>query len=373
MKNIRVFLLPAVIAAAGITLTSCHKQAAHEGQLMSVDVAYPVEDSVMIYKTYPGSLKARRTVELVGRVNGYLIASDYNGGDLVKKGKVLFRIEDTSYRDAVAKAEAALTTAEGNLKYAESRYHAMVEALKGDAVSEMEVQEAQSTLVQCQAAVKNAQASLQQARTTLSYCTVTAPFDGHVTASNISVGGFVGGEGAPVSLATIYMDDDMDAVFAIDDDKALAQLRKNIDSGLIDYKHIPISFSEHLSRPYYGVLSYEAPDINTSTGTMEMKASVANPDYELKSGMYASIKLPYEAEPDAIMVKDAAIGTDQLGKYVYVVNDSDKVVYTPIRIGDLVRDSLRIVNSGLTVKDRYVSKALMKVRDGMEVSPVVVK
>ena len=100
---------------------------------------------------------------------------------------------------------------------------------------------------------------------------------------------------------------------------------------------------------------------------------VANPDYELKSGMYASIQLPYEAEPDAIMVKDAAIGTDQLGKYVYVVNDSDKVVYTPIRIGDLVRDSLRIVNSGLTVKDRYVTKALMKVRDGMEVNPVVVK
>ncbi len=169
------------------------------------------------------------------------------------------------------------------------------------------------------------------------------------------------------------MDDNMDAVFAIDDDNALGQLRKNIESGLIDYKHIPISFSENLSRPYYGVLSYEAPNIDTSTGTMELKAALANPDYELKSGMYASIKLPYEADPDAILIKDAAIGTDQLGKYVYVVNDSDKVVYTPIKIGDLVRDSLRIVNSGITVKDRYVTKALMKVRDGLEVKPVVVK
>ncbi|MCX4264411.1 MAG: efflux RND transporter periplasmic adaptor subunit [Muribaculaceae bacterium] len=373
MKTISVILLSAALAPAGFSLTSCHRQTTAKPELMSVDVAYPTEDSVMIYKTYPGTLKARRTVEIVGRVNGYLLSANYNSGDLVKKGKVLFRIEDTSYRDAVAKAEAALATAEGNLQYAETRYNAMEEALKGDAVSEMEVKEAQSTLVECKAAVKQARASLQQARTTLSYCTVTAPFDGHVSDTKISVGGFVGGEASPVELATIYMDDNMDAVFAIDDDNALGQLRKNIESGLIDYKHIPISFSENLSRPYYGVLSYEAPNIDTSTGTMELKAALANPDYELKSGMYASIKLPYEADPDAILIKDAAIGTDQLGKYVYVVNDSDKVVYTPIKIGDLVRDSLRIVNSGITVKDRYVTKALMKVRDGLEVKPVVVK
>ena len=75
----------------------------------------------------------------------------------------------------------------------------------------------------------------------------------------------------------------------------------------------------------------------------------------------------------AILIKDAAISTDQLGKYVYVVNDSNKVVYTPIKVGELYQDTLRIVSEGLSPADRYVTKAMLKVRDGMEVKPVVQK
>ncbi len=103
---------------------------------------------------------------------------------------------------------------------------------------------------------------------------------------------------------------------------------------------------------------------------MLLKAELDNSYGELKDGMYANITLPYAIVPDAILVKDASISTDQAGKYVYVVNDSNKVVYTPIKTGELVRDSMRIVTSGLTPQSRYVTQALLKVRDGMEVKPI---
>jgi multidrug efflux pump subunit AcrA (membrane-fusion protein) len=100
---------------------------------------------------------------------------------------------------------------------------------------------------------------------------------------------------------------------------------------------------------------------------------VDNPYKELRPGMYATVNMPAETLNQAILVKDASIGTDQLGKYLYVVNDSNKVVYTPIKVGDLYQDSLRIVNSGIDKNSRYVTTALLKVRDGMKVNPIMSK
>ena len=118
-------------------------------------------------------------------------------------------------------------------------------------------------------------------------------------------------------------------------------------------------------------MSYLAPDIRLSTGTLEVKAKVGNPYGELKAGMYVTVSLPSGFEPHAILVRDASIGTDQQGKFLYVVNDSDKVVYTPVKVGALVRDSMRIVNSGISPQTRYVTKALLKVKDGMKVKPIM--
>lgn len=113
--------------------------------------------------------------------------------------------------------------------------------------------------------------------------------------------------------------------------------------------------------------------MNTATGTILLKGTVRNIDNELKDGMYVTVRLPYGVNPKAVLVNDASIGTDQLGKYVYVVNDSNKVVYTHIEVGELYQDSLRIVNSGLKGGEKYVTKALLTVRNGEEVKPVLQK
>lgn len=363
------------IAALGLSATSCSKKkaAAPEQEEMEVSVALPQVDSVTLTRTYPGSLIADNQVELVARVNGYLRAKTYADGQYVAPGTVLFRIEDTQYRDAVAQAEAQLRTAKATYEYNSRNYEAMKKALLSDAVSQMSVAQAESEMKNSLAAIRNAEAALETARTTLSYCTVRAPFGGHVTAPTMSVGNFVAGGASPVTLATIYDDAKLQAVFNVEDSDYLTEVKSGGASSGLNFSAIPLSFADTLRHSYTGNLIYVAPDVDASTGTLVLKAKVDNPYGELKAGMYTTITLPYRHLDNAILVKDASIGTDQAGKYLYVVNDSSKVVYTPIQVGELVNDSMRVVTSGITPKSRYVTQALLKVRDGMKVKPVTVK
>lgn len=364
------------LAITGTTvMTGCHrKDSTQEGGPESIDVAKAEVDSVVLHKSYPGYLSAKATVDLVARVNGYLKSQTYNGGDYVQAGQVLFHIEDTQYRDAVTQARAQLESAKSANVYATNHYEAVKKALQSDAVSQMEVVQAESNMRQSEADIKNAQAALETALTTLGYCTVRAPFAGHVSSGIPDPGAYLSGGASPVKLATIYDDSEMYAFFFIEDNqylKMIANGGKNQEG--IDFTKIPITFSETLPHKYTGDLNYMSPEIDKSTGALKTRAMIKNPYGELRAGMYVTIMLPYGENPKAILVKDASIGTDQLGKYLYTVNDSNKVVYTPIKVGELFRDSMRIVTEGITPDTRYVTKAMLKVRNGMEIKPVLTK
>ena len=139
------------------------------------------------------------------------------------------------------------------------------------------------------------------------------------------------------------------------------------------YRNVPIKFNQPLPHSYSADLYYQSPSINSSTGTLKLQGSIKNIDNELKDGMYVTVELPYGINPKAILIRDASIGTDQLGKYIYVINDSNKVVYTPIKTGELYQDSLRVVNEGLKPGEKYVTEALLTVRNGMTVKPELTK
>ena len=359
-----------------VMLTGCKKENKEkEGMAdeppMTVDVARTVVEPVMLYKEFPGTLQSANQVDIVARVKGYLKSINYSYGDIVQKGQVLFTIEDTQYRNAVQEAESALAQAKSSYEYAAKQYEAMQEAIKKDAVSRMELSQAKSNYESAISSIKNAEAELETARTNLGYCTVRAPFRGRVSAPTCSAGAYLGGAASPVTLATIYDESSFYADFAIDDASFL-QLQTNRGRDIkLDNSMLPISFSEQLKHEYSAKISYMAPEVDTSTGMVKIHGDVANPYQELRDGMYAKIKLPFQFETEAVLVKDASIATDQLGKYVYVVNDSNKVVYTPIKIGDLVNDTMRVVTSGLKGGELYVTKALLKVRNGKTVKPVI--
>lgn len=359
------------MAALAMMMSSCHKKSSADSDAeLPVAVALPEVDTVTLAKTYPGYLQAHSMVQLVARVNGYLRTKNYVSGQFVNKGQLLFTIEDTQYRDALVQAEAQLATARATYEYNKNNYEAMKKALESDAVARISVIQAESDMKNSLAAIHNAEAAVQSARTNLSYCTVRAPINGHVTASVPDIGAYLAGAGSPVTLATIYDDSSMGAVFNIEDMQFMRMMDHKGDGHELDYARIPVTFEDTLPHHYTAKLTYISPEIDKSTGTLLLKAELDNPYGELKDGMYANITLPYAIVPDALLVKDASISTDQAGKYVYVVNDSNKIVYTPVTVGDLVRDSMRVVTHGLTPQSRYVTQALLKVRDGMTVKPI---
>ncbi|UVR89939.1 efflux RND transporter periplasmic adaptor subunit [Bacteroides thetaiotaomicron] len=337
---------------------------------LAISVAKPIVKDITLTKDYPGYLTTEKTVNLVARVNGTLQSVSYAPGGRVKKGQLLFVIEPTLYNDKVAQAEAELKTAQAQLEYARNNYSRMKEAVKSDAVSQIQVLQSESSVTEGVAAVSNAEAALSTARTNLGYCYVRAPFDGTISKSTVDVGSYVGGSLQPVTLATIYKDDQMYAYFNVADNQWLEMSMNNQQPTKELPKKIMVQLGKEGTESYPATLDYLSPNVDLNTGTLMVRANFDNPQGVLKSGLYVSITLPYGEADHAILVKEASIGTDQLGKFLYAVNDSDIVHYRHIEIGQLINDTLRQVLGGLLPQERYVTEALMKVRDGMKIKPI---
>lgn len=366
MRNMLLIISLSLLAAG------CHSNKKESvAQIPEIAVANPVVDSVVLEKTYPGYLKAANSAEVVARVSGQILSRNYKEGDYVKKGQVLFVIESTKYRDAVQQAQGAYNQAKSQHEFYSKQYAAMKKALASDAVSQIEVAQAESNMNSAAASMNSAAAQLQTARTNLGYCTITAPISGHISAPEIDPGNYVSGEGASVKLATIYDDDYMKAVFDIEDAQYELMVGNNGGTGAPLYRAVPLIFTQKMPHDYTADLYYTSPSVDPTTGTLTLEGKVANPDRELKDGMYVTVSLPYGVNSKAVLINDASIGNDQLGKYVYLVNDSNKIVYTPIEVGQVYADTLRIVNKGVKPTDRYVTKAILTVRAGEEVKPVM--
>ena len=364
-----------IIALSGLLLAGCEQKpkTSVAAEALPVEVAKPVVKNVTLTRDYPGYLTAENSVDIVGRVNGTLLAKKYPSGARVKKGQTLFVIDPTLYENAVKQAEAALKTAQANLVYAQSSYERMKEAIKSEAVSRIQLVQAESNVQACEAAVSNAEAEMKTARTNLSYCYIKSPMDGVADLAEYSDGAYISGEGNPVKLTTVYQDNKLYSYFDISDNQYLAfELLRNDSTKIKEADHsITLRVGADGSKTWKGKLNYLSPSFSLTTGTMRLRAELDNPDGVLKPGLYVSVTLPYATAERAVLVDNASIGTDQLGKFLYVVNDSNVVSSRHIEIGQLVDDNMRIVTSGLLPEERYVTKALMKVRQGMKIEPIM--
>lgn len=358
-----------------LILTSCHKEKkeSDEGMLRPVNVAEAFTDSVVLYNSYPGYLLAEYYAQVVGLVNGRLETMNYSSGQYVNKGQTLFTIDPTLYIDALNRAEATLKSNESNLAYSKSHYEAVLRALEDNAVSKMEVLQAESAYRQAEASVNDSKAALHTAKVNLGYCTVTAPISGYITKNQLSIGNYITGADSPVMLAEIYDNTHLYAEFEVEDSRYETMTRGNESEEIVLYKNVPLKFQEPLKHEYTADLTYVAPSVDRSTGTITLQGKILNRGNELKQGMYVTISLPYGENPKAILVKDAAIATDQLGKYMYVVNDSDVIVKRRIDVGEIYQDSLRVINKGIMPGDKYITKALLTVRAGEKVKPILTK
>lgn len=362
-----------LIALVSVLFLSCtRKEKKMSMPIPEISVTKPLVQDIILTKEYPGYLTSEQTVNLVGRISGTLQSVLFKPGSEVRQGQLLFVIEPTIYKDNVSKAEAALKTAEAQLEYAKSSYVRMKEAAKSDAVSEIQVIQSEAQVEEASASVNNAKAGLSTAQTDLSYCYIHAPFTGTIDRNQYDVGNYISGEVQPVTLATLYKNDKMYVYFNIEDNQYMKMLLV-ASQGKPEQKGsypVTVRLGKAGGISYKGMLDYLAPSVDLSTGTLNVRAEVPNTDQTLKSGLYVIITLPYGEKKQAVLVSEASIGTDQLGKYLYAVNDSNLVQYRHIVPGELIGDSLREVLSGISPEERYVTSALLKVRNGMTVKPV---
>lgn len=354
-----------------------HSQSKPEAE-KEIEVALPLVDSVEVYADYPANLVSLSEADVVAKVNGTILSRHYEEGSYVTKGQLLFTIESSNYSSGVKQANAQLESALSQLDYANKHYAALKEAFEMDAVSQMEVEQAHSSKVQAEAAVKSARAALDSQNLKLGYCKILAPISGKITSSTLDPGSYVSGEGNPVKLASIYDDNNLTVNFSIPEYQYSEIMRENGGFSAAPYKNFPVILSaspdvDDDSAKYLAEIVYHSPKVDPSTGSVELKAKIKNPGAELQSGMYGKVKLPVSTVANGILVNNSSISTDQRGKYLYTVNGRDEVEYTPVEVGELYHDSLRLITKGINKDTRYVTRAMINVRNGEKIKPILKK
>lgn len=337
-----------------------------------VTVATPEKRAVTFYLDATGNTAAVNTTNLVARIPGFVTSINYKDGDLVKKGTVLFTIEPDSYELKYKQAQAAEAAAAATVKQTQADYERQVDLQSRGTASKATLDTSTANRDTAQANYQQAQVNTKLADINYGYTSVTAPFDGIVTARTVSVGEYVGANSQPTVLATIVQHDPIYVNFTVSE-RDLLRIRAEIRRrGLTteDLKKVPVEIGLQTDQgyPHKGMLDYASPTVDASTGTLTARAIVENPTRVLLPGLFVRVRVPIERKEDALLVPDVALGSDQSGRYVYVVNKDNVVEQRNVEIGPL-EGTMRVITKGLNADDRVVVAGLLRAIPGQKVEP----
>jgi RND family efflux transporter MFP subunit len=365
-----IFVMPAFFA-----LSACEQNSFVPPPPPKVDVSLPVQKSVTRFLDATGNTAPIQTVDLVARVQGVLQSINYKDGSFVKQGTTLFTIEPETYKYKLEQAQAAEAGAQATLKQAEIEYKRQVDLVAKQAVSQATLDSATSTRDNAQASLQQAEANTKIAAVNFSYTNVVAPFDGIVSAHLVSVGELVGAS-SPTQLATIVQLDPIYVNFNVNEQDVLRiraeARRRGLTSSDLTRLPIEVGLQTESGYPHKGNLDYAAPTVNLSTGTLAVRGLLQNPDRILLPGYFVRVRVPYDQQQNALLVPDVALGSDQAGRYVLVLNGDNVVEQRKVRTGE-VEGELRVIESGLKADDRVVIAGLLRAIPGQKVDPQLQK
>jgi len=335
-----------------------------------VTVVVPVPQAVTRYLEATGNTAAVNTTNLVARVSGFLQEINYKDGDQVKQGATLFTIEPEPYKLKLEQAQAAEAAAQATLRQTDAEYERQTDLASRQIASKQTLDNALANRDSAQAKLKQAQVDTKQAAINLGYTQVKAPFGGIVTARLVSLGELVGANG-PTQLATIVQTAPIYVNFTINEQEVLrvrAEIRR---LGLTpeDLKKVPVEVGLQTDEgyPHQGTLDYAAPSVTQSTGTLTVRAILPNSNQVLVPGYFVRVRIAEDPE-NALLVPDVALGSDQGGRYVLVVNKDNVVEQRKVTIGPKVGE-LRAIESGLKPDDRVVVTGILRAIPGQKVDP----
>ncbi len=363
-----------VAFASILLLCACEQQNKYQPPPPAeVTVAKPDQRKVTLYMELTGSTAPLNRVDLVARVQGFLDKVAYKDGAAVRKGDLLFQIDPEDYKISLQIAQATQQQQEALLIQADADLKRKQDLVKTSAVSIAQVDDSRAKRDSTIAALDQAKGQVEQAKRNLAYTTITAPFDGTMSARLVDPGAMVGA-GSPTKLATIVQLDPLYVKFNIDEQQVLTVRERMREMGvtLKDLGPIPvdIGLQTETGYPHTGTLDYVAPEIDTSTGTLAGRAIIDNKDALLEPGLFVRVRIPKQLNVDSLLVPDIALGNNQQGRYLLVVDAKNVVEQRQVEVGELVDGALRIIKSGLKPDERVIVGGAMRALPGNTVVPV---
>jgi len=321
----------------------------------AVTVAHPQLLPFRDYLEVPGNTAASRTVNLVARVQGYLRKIYFRDGSLVKAGEPLFLVEPDSYQATVKLNEAQLHQAQAEFE----RQKRLIEA---NATSK-------STVESWQSQRDAAAANTELAQLNLGYTHISAPFAGRIGRRQVDEGNLVGNGGA-TQLATLEQLEPMYVYFNVNERDLLRvrqQMAERQMTKLPDVVPVEIGLQTDSGYPYHGTLDFVDTGVNTSSGTLQVRASFPNDNGALLPGLFVKVRIATGPPRPMLAVPDVAVGHDQAGPYVLLVDAQSVVTLRHVQIGGLL-NGMRAIPQGLAAEDRVVVDGLLNAAPGNRVT-----
>jgi RND family efflux transporter MFP subunit len=339
-----------------------------------VTVSQPAKEQVSDFVEFTGNTDASDSVDIRARVKGFLKKTNFTDGSMVKKGDLLFEIEPDVFQAEVDRATAATQAAQATLEKANADLAIKKEMAAGNAASKLEVIQAEASVSTAKAQVASSNAALEQAKINIGYTKIAAPLSGRIDRSRVSDGNLVGADGNEL-LATVVKSDPMYVYFNVDEptvQRFQARMRQMQQSDPKANEHpiLPMSLAlgDNGDFRFQGVIDYVDNRVDASTGTIRVRATIANPNAELTPGFFSRIRVPDGTPYQAVLVPERAIGVDQGQKYLLVVDAKNKVEMRPVETGSQ-QGRLRVVKKGVAADDWVITEGLLRTRPGATVSP----
>lgn len=354
----------AAVVCSLVALSACKK----ERQVVAVQkprvtVVSATEQKYVERFDFPARIDAVNNVTLKTRVAGFLKERLFEEGDVVKKNQLLFTIEKEPFEAKVAQASADLKRAEADAKNARLSLDRALELVKSGNISQATVDAREADNAMAQAAVLQAKAALNLAKIDLSYTNVRAPFTGKIGLADFSDGEFLP---ANTTLASMVSTDPMYVVFSVSERELLSMQSAGVFKHNGDNLAVTMQMADDSVYRFGGQINFFDVTVDNGTDTVKLRAAFPNPKQELIAGQYVTIVLEYESPSEKVVIPLSAVMSSAAMKYVYVVDNSNKIVNRPVVLGAQQGTEI-VVLDGLTKGDRIVVEGLQKVRAGIEV------
>jgi RND family efflux transporter MFP subunit len=369
----RFCLVVLTVSLSGLLLAGCKAKPNGGGPQgpPEVKVSEVETRKVIDYEYFTGRIEAYQKADLRARVTGYLEEIKFKDGDLVKKGQLLFVIDQRLFKAQVANAKATLAQSEAHLKRVEADYNRAAALFERGGIGREDFERYRGDRDESQAATDAARASLKIAQQNLDYTEIRAPFSGRMSRRMIDIGNDVKQD--DMVLSSIVNLEKVYAYFDVDERTLLRQLvsKGSLETARAGKVKIDIGLADEDGYPHKGTVDFVDNTVDPNTGTMWLRGTFDKQDRVLTPGVFVRVRFPVGLEHDAILVAEQAISTDQGQKFVYVLDDKNHAQYCEVKVGRL-EGGLRVITDGLKPGKKVVVSGLQRIRGNAEVKPLVV-